>query len=142
MYSPMTEPIHAMPTSIFSVLTNVFMLPGMTSFLRIWNLLAPMERMRSILFLSVARKPLSMLMMVTIMPISTAISTMDLLPLPHHTIMMGPSAIFGRALSTIRYGSKTRLKTSDHHRSRAINVPSTTAITKPRTVSYSVTPIW
>ena len=75
-------------------------LPGITSFLRICIFVAPIERSSNILLPSVARNPFIMVMMVTITVISTAIKMMDLLPLPNHTMMIGPSAIFGRLFKT------------------------------------------
>ena len=81
-------------------------------------------------------------MMATMMPTSTVMNTIASLPVPNHTMMSGPSAIFGRALMTTMYGSSTLRTVSLHQRRRAIAKPSTTAIAKPASVSHSVTPIW
>ena len=65
----------------------------------------------------------------------TAIKTMDFMPLPNHTIIIGPNAILGRELSTIIYGSAIFRKVSDHHRSIATAVPIIVAIANPAKVS-------
>ena len=69
-------------------------------------------------------------------------NTMAFAPVPNHTMMTGPSAIFGREFRTTMYGSKTLRTVSLHHRSRAMIVPATTATAKPRSVSQSVVPMW
>ena len=63
-------------------------------------LLAPIERSRVILFLSVAKKPLSIFMTATMMPTSTVINMMADEPEPNQTMITGPSAIFGRLFKT------------------------------------------
>lgn len=50
MYSPIMEPIQAMPTHIFSIPINCGIAEGMTSFVKICSLLAPIDRSNSILF--------------------------------------------------------------------------------------------
>ena len=47
-------------------------------------------------------KPLSMLRIVTMSPMSTVMKTMALLPVPHQMMMRGPRAILGKALRTTR----------------------------------------
>ena len=91
-----------MPTLILSMEIKTGKEEGMTSFLRICHLFAPMERRRSSLFSSVAMKPLSMLRIVTMSPMSTVMKTMALLPVPHQMMMRGPRAILGKALRTTR----------------------------------------
>ena len=99
-YSPIIEPTQAIPTLILSVLIRVGRLPGITSFISICNFVAPIERNSNILSLSVAKKPLSKVIIATIIEIKVAIKIIALLPLPHQTIMIGPKAILGRLLST------------------------------------------
>jgi len=68
--------------------------------------------------------------------ISTHITTVAEVPEPTQNIIIGPSAIFGKLLSMIRYGSITRLSFSLHQSIIAIATPSTIAMTKPIIVSY------
>ena len=63
-------------------------------------------------------------------------------PLPNQMMMHGPRAILGRLLRTTMYGSNTRRTVSLHQRSRAMPVPSTTAMTNPTSVSQRVVPMW
>ena len=81
-------------------------------------------------------------MTATMIPTRTVMNTMAEDPVPNQMMMTGPSAIFGRELSTTMYGSSTRRAPSLHHRSRAMLVPRTTAMAKPASVSQSVVPIW
>ena len=67
-----------------------------------------------------------------------AIKIIERVPLPNHTIMIGPRAIFGRLFSTIRYGSAIFLTYSDHHIASATAVPARVARTNPDIVSYRV----
>ncbi len=131
-----------MPTLILSMPTNVGRLPGITSFSSICNFVAPIERNSRILFLSVARKPPSIVIIATITLIKTAIKTMALLPLPNQTMIIGPSAILGKLFNTTMYGSKIFLALSDHQRASAMVYPTITAMANPKIVSYKVTPIW
>ncbi len=81
-------------------------------------------------------------MIATMIPTSTVITRIALLPVPNQIMISGPSAIFGNALMTTMYGSSTFLKISLHHSASAIPTPKTTAIAKPASVSQSVVPIW
>jgi len=96
----MIDPIQAMPTFTFSMEIKEASDAGITSLRKIWNLLAPMERSRRILFLSVATNAASMCMIATISPTMTVINRMALLPVPNQMMISGPSAIFGRAFRT------------------------------------------
>ena len=113
---------------------------GTTSFLKICHLLAPIDFKSSILFSSVAIKPFSIFKIATISPIRIVMNTMGLLPVPHQMMIKGPSAIFGSAFKTTRYGSEILRKTSLHQSSSAIRYPATTAMKKPKSVSQSVVP--
>ena len=93
------------------------------------------------MFLSVARKAFNIVIIATIMPMSTAINIIALLPLPTQTIIIGPNAILGKLLSTTTYGSNTFLNLSDHQSSSAIRYPKHTEIAKPKSVSYRVIPM-
>ena len=86
---------------IFRHEIKVGMLCGITSFLIIVNLLAPIDSRSIVLPLSAARKPFCIVIIVTIIVIITVIKTIDLTPLPNHTMIIGPSAILGRELRTI-----------------------------------------
>ena len=63
---------------------------------------------------------------------------MAFVPAPNHIMMIGPSAIFGKLLSTIIYGSKISLNLSFHHNIIAIKKPKNVAITKPTNASKNV----
>ena len=102
MYSPMMEPIQAIPTLIFSMEIKLGSEDGTTSFVKICNLEAPMDFKRSSLFSSVDIKPFSIFSIATIRPISTVMKTIALLPVPHQIMISGPSAILGRAFSTTK----------------------------------------
>ena len=131
-----------MPTLIFSMPINAGSAEGSTSLVSICRLPAPIEASSSILFLSVDKNPSSMCMVATMMLTSTVMNTMEGAPAPNQTMMTGPSAILGRALSTTMYGSKMRRARSLHHSSRAIAVPAMTATAKPASVSHRVVPMW
>ncbi len=102
MYSPIIDPIHAMPTLIFSMEIKSGREDGTTSFVKICRLLAPIDRISNSLLFSVAVNPFSMCSMATINPMSTVINTIALPPVPHQMIISGPKAILGRAFSTTR----------------------------------------
>ena len=99
-YSPMMEPIHAMPTFILRHDASVDMLDGNTSFVKICSFPAFIARMSSIFSGLVCMKPPSIVIIVTMTEISTAMNTMAFCPVPAHTIITGPSAILGRLFST------------------------------------------
>ena len=139
-YSPIIEPIHAIPTFIFKQDIKVGKDEGITSFVSSWIFVAPIERNSMILLCSQAKNPFSIVIIVTIIVIIIAIKTIDLTPLPNHTIIIGPNAILGKLLSTIIYGSSIFRKFSDHHRQSAIALPSAVAIINPTKVSYRVVP--
>lgn len=80
-------------------------------------------------------------MIVTIMQIITAISTIALVPEPTQMMMRGPRAILGSAFSTTRYGSAILRAEVDSQSSTAITLPRTMDTAKPMTVSSSVMPI-
>ncbi len=115
---------------------------GITSFCRICNLVAPIERKSRILFLFVERKAESICMVDTMIPTKTVIKIIALLPVPNQMMIRGPSAILGRAFSTTMYGSKTLHSVSLHQRASAMTTPNPTAIKNPISVSAKVTPIW
>ena len=71
----------------------------------------------------------------------SAITIMDSVPEPIHTISNGPNAIFGRAFKTTRYGSSILQSVSLHHIKTAIKVPMAVPNMKPIHVSYMVTPM-
>ncbi len=96
----MIEPIHAMPTATFSIEINAASDEGITSFLKIWNFVAPIERRSRILFGSVDRNAESMCMMTTISPTAIAIKTIAFDPVPNQMMIRGPSAILGSAFKT------------------------------------------
>ena len=98
----MIDPIHAMPTLIFSMEMNAGNEEGTTNFVKICNLFAPSDFKSSSLFSSVDMKPFSMFIVVTMMPTSTVMHTIASPPVPNQMITSGPSAIFGRALITTR----------------------------------------
>ena len=100
-YSPIIEPIHAIPTFILRQETNVGIAPGNTSLVSICHFFAPSDCINIILPFSVARNPFCIVMVVTIIVIIIAIKTMDFTPLPNHTIIIGPKAIFGKELRTM-----------------------------------------
>jgi hypothetical protein len=75
-------------------------LPGITSLVKICNFVAPIDLNNNALFLSVAKNPLSIVIIATIIAINVAIKIIALLPLPHHTIIIGPSAILGKLFQT------------------------------------------
>ena len=85
--------------------------------------------------LSEERNPFSIVIIVTIIVIITVIKTIDFVPLPNQTIIIGPKAIFGREFRTIIYGSDIRLRFSDHHKRSAMIVPAAVAIKNPVIVS-------
>ena len=62
-------------------------------------------------------------------------------PAPIQTMNTGPSAVFGSALSTTRYGSSTRESSSLHHRPMAMSVPKSVPSTKPTTTSRHDVPM-
>ena len=99
-YSPMMEPIHAIPTFILSVAISVGTFAGATSLVKICHLLARMERNSKIFPLSVSKKPFSMVMVVITTEISTAMVIIAVFPVPAQIIITGPSAILGKLLST------------------------------------------
>ena len=137
----MIEPIHAMPTATFSMEIKAASEEGITSFLRIWNFVAPIERRSRILLGSVARNAESMCMMTTMIPTAIAINTIAFDPVPNQMMMSGPSAILGSAFKTTMYGSSTLWRRSFHQKARAMIHPSATATTSPMRVSSSVTPM-
>ena len=57
---------------------------------------------------------------------------------PKITMMIGPSATFGMAFRTTRYGSSTRAKSGIHQRKVAMIAPSTVPRMKPIPVSSNV----
>ena len=111
---------------------------GKTSLVNVWNFVAPSDFNSKILFLSVAKNPFSIVIIVTIIVIIIAINTIDLVPAPNHTIIIGPNAILGKLFKITIYGSITPLINSLHQSSSAKIVPSTVAIKKPNKVSYKV----
>ena len=86
---------------------------------RICRFVAPIDFKRSNLFSSVDKKPFNILSMATIRPIKMVIKIMALLPVPNQIIIKGPSAIFGRAFNTTKYGSEIRLNSSLHQSNNA-----------------------
>ena len=140
IYSPIIEPIQAIPTLIFSIEIKFGKDDGMTSLVKICSFVAPIDCNRSNLFLSVAINPLNIFKMATISPIKTVINTMALLPVPHQIIISGPRAILGKAFNTTKYGSLMRRAASLHQSNRAMVYPKATAIKKPANVSQRVVP--
>jgi hypothetical protein len=65
------------------------------------------------------------------MQIKKVMTIIAFTPMPTHIIISGPSAIFGRLLSTTIYGSKILLAKAEHHKSIAIKSPTPAEITKP-----------
>ena len=65
------------------------------------------------------------------MHIINAIVTIAVVPAPAQIMIIGPSAIFGKALSTTRYGSATARAVSLHHKATAMITPAAVEITKP-----------
>ena len=67
-------------------------------------------------------------------------TTIPFIPVPTQTIKMGARAVFGKAFSTTRNGSKILASFSDHHKQIAINNPEQVPIIKPTIVSYNEIP--
>ena len=61
---------------------------------------------------------------------------------PKITMIIGPSATFGMAFRTTRYGSSTRARSGIHQRKVAIMAPSTVPRMKPTPVSSNVVHMW
>ena len=76
----------------------------------------------------------------TIREIARAIVIIAFSPAPTQTIIIGPSATFGRLFNTTRNGSLTLEIKLDHHNIVAIKTPSIVPKKKPISVSESVTP--
>lgn len=57
-------------------------------------------------------------------------------------MIIGPSATFGMAFRTTRYGSSTRARSGIHQRKVAIMAPSTVPRMKPTPVSSNVVHMW
>ena len=119
----MIVPTQVMPTLIFKMLTNSGIVFGMISLVKIWNLLAPMLFRSIILSSSQPINAFKNEITVIIIIIKNAITTIDFVPAPNHTMIIGPSAIFGSEFSTTKYGSKILLAYSLHHNSTAIKKP-------------------
>ena len=139
-YSPTITPTQLMPTEIFSAEIRSGTPAGSTTFVKICSFVAPSVRIRSCFSSVAARKPFSTVTVVTTSETSTPITTIDAMPAPIHTMSTGPSAIFGSAFSTTRYGSSTRLSFGIHQRSTAMSAPRSVPRRKPSTVSKSVVP--
>ena len=91
-----------MPTEIFSAAIMVGTAAGSTTSVKIWSFVAPSVFMSSCFSPVMSRNPVSTVTIVTTSEISTAITMIEPMPEPIHTMRMGPRAIFGRALSTTR----------------------------------------
>ena len=102
MYSPIIEPIQAIPTLIFNMEMKLGKEEGMTSFVKICNFDAPMDFKRRSLFSSVVINPFNIFRIATIKPMSMVINTIALLPVPHHIMISGPRAILGNAFKTTK----------------------------------------
>ena len=113
---------------------------GRMSLKKVCVLVAPIERISRSFPSSQARNPPSTLMTVTITHISTVIVTIAFMPAPIHTMIIGPSAIFGRELSVTIYGSNTRRAVLLDQSPTAMKKPSALETTKPTMHSRRVMP--
>ena len=137
-YSPIIVPTHASPTLTFNTEIIFVREPGRMSLYSIWNLLAPMDFSRRILFLSHAKKPLRKPIIATIMHIKKVMTIIGLVPIPTQMMIRGPRAIFGRLLRTTIYGSSTFRKVSEHHNIIAATSPAVADIKNPYILSSRV----
>ncbi len=78
-----------------------------------------------------AKNPLRNPIIATIMQMRKVMTIMAFTPMPTHMIISGPSAIFGRLLSTTIYGSKILLAEAEHHKRIAAIRPTPAEIIKP-----------
>ena len=129
-----------MPTEIFKAEIRSGTPAGRTTFRKVCSFVAPSVRIRSCFSSVAARNPFKTVTVVTTSETSTPITTIDAVPAPIHTMRTGPSAIFGSAFSTTRYGSRMRFSFGIHHSSTANSAPSSVPRRKPSTVSKSVVP--
>lgn len=102
IYSPMTEPYPRHADVDFQHGDEGGQGGGDDEFGEELPLVGAHGAQQHVCFSSVAMKPLSMLSMATMSPMSMVMNTMGSLPVPHQMMMRGPSAILGRALSTTR----------------------------------------
>ena len=75
------------------------------------------------------------------MATAKAVTIMPLIPAPAQTMIIGPRAILGSALSMTMYGSSTFARKLDHHNIIATRVPKTVPTVKPTIVSNTLMPI-
>ena len=113
--SPAITPTSDRPMFTFSELNSVPKFAGNTTLHSTCRRVAP--NVAAILRYSgsVRRKPASISSTVTIRLMASAMKMMARVPAPAMMMITGPSAIFGRLLSTTRYGSATRAMNGDHH---------------------------
>ena len=109
--------------------------------MKVCILVAPSVRISRWFSPDISLKPESTVIIVTIVEMRSAITMIASIPAPTQTMRIGPSAIFGRALSTTIYGSKILARVLLHHMSTAMSVPRSVPIIKPATVSNVVTPM-
>ena len=140
--SPAMTPTSDRPMLTFSESNRVGTLYGSTILQKIWLWVAPKVRAMRMAPGSVSRKPLSISSTVTTSEIAIAIKTMARVPAPARMMITGPRAIFGRLLSTTRYGSLTRDTNGLHHSRIASSTPAAAPSRKPASVSPTVTQMW
>ena len=119
----------------FSVLNNVEMFAGITTFVSIWNLFALKVWAILIFSLSVFINPFNMSSIVTISDIASAITIIAGIPAPTHIIITGPNATFGSAFNITKNGWATLEINGDHHSIIAIIIPIPVPNKNPTTVS-------
>ena len=102
----MITPTQAIPKLIFSVAIKFGIVAGMISFVKIWNLFAPMDFNSMIFSLETFKNPFNRFMVVITTQISIPIVTIAFVPIPTQMIMSGPRAIFGSEFKITKYGSR------------------------------------
>lgn len=139
--SPITTPIKDMEIFNFKEETIVCKLAGITSLSNICFLVAPNDFSNLILLASIFKKPLYIVIILTIKLINKAMTIIDLTFAPIQIIKIGPKATLGRELIKVKNGSITLAINLNEYKIIAINKPKTIPKIKAMAVSIKVVKI-